>query len=93
MIDLKQIPAPYTHYLPGCTVAKPNEVQVFTTAMMQAYVTMRGNSLGTEDSSDPLFAWIQQREVLARNSKPEIHHKRDILRYDISCLLLSLSIC
>ncbi|KAI3319203.1 hypothetical protein HD806DRAFT_539584 [Xylariaceae sp. AK1471] len=79
-IDLKLIPAPHTRYLPNCTIGKPKEVQVISNAMMQAYVAMRGNCLGGHDENDPLFAWIQQREELARASKPKIHHKRDVSR-------------
>ncbi|KAI1825381.1 hypothetical protein F4861DRAFT_198198 [Xylaria intraflava] len=79
-VDLKSMPAPYTRYLPNCSIGKPKEVQVISNAMMQAYVAMRGNYLGVEDGNDPLFKWIQQREELAQTSKPKIDHQRDITR-------------
>ncbi|KAI1753688.1 hypothetical protein F4782DRAFT_545492 [Xylaria castorea] len=79
-VDLKEIPAPHTRYLPNCSFGKPKEVQVISNAMMQAYVAMRGNSMGGQSENDPLFEWIQQREELAQASKPKIHQKRDVSR-------------
>ncbi|KAI0472364.1 hypothetical protein F4859DRAFT_522277 [Xylaria cf. heliscus] len=79
-VDLKSTPAPHTRYLPNCSFGKPKEVQVISNAMMQAYVSMRGNSMGGQSENDPLFEWIQQREELAQASKPKIHQKRDVSR-------------
>ncbi|KAI0449626.1 hypothetical protein F5B21DRAFT_519945 [Xylaria acuta] len=79
-VGLKSTPAPHTRYLPNCSFGKPKEVQVISNAMMQAYVAMRGNSMGGQSENDPLFEWIQQREELAQASKPKIHQKRDISR-------------
>ncbi|KAI1132530.1 hypothetical protein F5Y10DRAFT_292936 [Nemania abortiva] len=77
-IDLKSIPAPHTRYLPNCSFGKPQEVQVLSNAMMQAYLAMRGNCLGGQDGVDPLFNWIQRREELAQACQPKIHDERDV---------------
>ncbi|RYC59341.1 hypothetical protein CHU98_g6878 [Xylaria longipes] len=77
---LKLTPAPHTRYLPNCSFGKPKEVQVISNAMMQAYIAMRGNSMGGYSENDPLFEWIQQREELAQASKPKIHEKREVSR-------------
>ncbi|GAP83752.2 hypothetical protein SAMD00023353_0501490 [Rosellinia necatrix] len=76
----ESVPAPHTRYLPNCSFGKPKEVQVISNAMMQAYITMRGNFLGREDKNDPLFEWIQRREELAGANKPKVDQKRDIAR-------------
>lgn len=77
-IDLRLIPAPHTRYLPNCSFGKPKEVQVISNAMMQAYLSMRGNCLGGQDGVDPLFEWIQKREELAQTYNPKIHNERDV---------------
>jgi len=87
--ELDLIPAPHTHYLPGCSIGQPKEVQIISNAMMKAYVAMRGNWLGDEDGKDdPLFKWIQQRGESAKGSKP-VNSNRDIARY--VTLIVSLS--
>ncbi|KAH8156530.1 hypothetical protein CIB48_g11715, partial [Xylaria polymorpha] len=58
-VRLKSIPAPHTRYLPNCSFGKPKEVQVVSNAMMQAYVAMRGNSMGGQTENDPLFEMLE----------------------------------
>lgn len=59
-------------YLPGCTAANPTPVtssargrQIFTNAMMKAYVAMRGPDTSKDAGSwhrDPLFEWIRVQD-------------------------------
>ncbi|KAI2642205.1 hypothetical protein GGS21DRAFT_546435 [Xylaria nigripes] len=77
--DWKTIPLNYTRYLPNCSFGKSQKTQVISTAMMQAYVSMRGNYTGVQ-GNDPLFDWIQQREELREMSGPKIHEQNDVSR-------------
>ncbi|KAI0203098.1 hypothetical protein F4808DRAFT_467720 [Astrocystis sublimbata] len=79
-VSLNSHPAPYTQYLPNCSFGKPQQIQVISNAMMQAYVAMRGNAMGGQGENDPLFEWIRQREDLAQASQPRIHQQRDVSR-------------
>jgi len=59
-------------YLPGCTAVTPSPLtpskrgrQIFTNAMMKAYVAMRGPDTAKDAGSwhlDPLFKWIKVQD-------------------------------
>ncbi|KAI1172328.1 hypothetical protein F4777DRAFT_582011 [Nemania sp. FL0916] len=79
--DLASIPGPSTRYLPECSYGKSKKTQVFSNAMMKAYVAMRGNWLGGDQGEDPLFAWIQQKDKLEDRYQPTtIRRERRVSR-------------
>ncbi|KAI0137255.1 hypothetical protein BJ170DRAFT_711352 [Xylariales sp. AK1849] len=75
---------PNAHTLPGCSANEPADKPItISHDMMQAYVVMRGPSLGVEDGEeDPLFEWIQLREELGNGNgnKPSGERRKDITR-------------